>query len=323
MRIIFMGTPDFASGVLRYIIDKNHDVVAVVTVPDKPSGRGQKISSSAVKNLASEHGIPVLQPMRLKDPVFLEELAAYKADVFVVVAFRMLPKQVWNMPLLGTFNLHASLLPQFRGAAPINHAIISGETKTGVTTFFINEEIDTGDIIDAVEVNIEPQDDAGVLHDKLMTVGAQLVHTTLLSIQNGDVPRKAQILPESGLLKTAPKIFKDFCRIDFSKNGIELQNFVRGLSPYPAAFFELGNNSQKKIYLKIFRITVEKSDAKMPIGAVLTDSVKVLKIKCLDSWIFVDELQMLGKKRMPIDDFLRGFRDIADFGHVCISHSVV
>ncbi|MDD2412108.1 MAG: methionyl-tRNA formyltransferase, partial [Bacteroidales bacterium] len=295
MRIVFMGTPDFASGVLRYIIAKKHDVVAVVTVPDKPSGRGQKITSSAVKNEALKNNIPVLQPMKLKDPDFLEELATYKANVFVVVAFRMLPKQVWNMPPMGTFNLHASLLPQFRGAAPINHAIISGETKTGVTTFFINEEIDTGDIIDAVEVPIDSEDDAGTLHDKLMTVGAELVHTTLLSIQKGNVPRKSQVLPEDAVLKPAPKIFKEFCRIDFSKNGVELQNFVRGLSPYPTAFCELGNNSQKSIYLKIFRVNIQKTEDKIALGTVRGDSVKELKIRCLDSWVYVEDLQMLGK----------------------------
>lgn len=323
MRIVFMGTPDFASGVLRYIIANNHDVVAVVTVPDKPSGRGQKITSSAVKNVALENNIPVLQPMKLKNPDFLEELAAFDADVFVVVAFRMLPKQVWNMPAKGTFNLHASLLPQFRGAAPINHAIISGETKTGVTTFFINEEIDTGDIIDAVEVPIDPKDDAGSLHDKLMTVGAELVHTTLLSIQKGNVPRKSQIIPEDGVLKPAPKIFKELCRIDFSKNGVELENFVRGLSPYPAAFCELVNNSQKSIYLKIFRVKTQKTEDEIPLGTVWSDSVNMLKIRCLDSWIYVDDLQMLGKKRMSIDAFLRGVRDITNFGHVCNPHCVV
>ncbi|MDD2412400.1 MAG: formyltransferase family protein, partial [Bacteroidales bacterium] len=188
--------------------------------------------------------------------------------------------------------------------------------RSGVTTFFINEEIDTGDIIDAVEVPIDSEDDAGTLHDKLMTVGAELVHTTLLSIQKGNVPRKPQVLPEDAVLKPAPKIFKEFCRIDFSKNGVELQNFVRGLSPYPAAFCELGNNSQKSIYLKIFRVNIQKTEDKIALGTVRGDSVKELKIRCLDSWVYVADLQMLGKKRMPIDAFLRGFRDIADFGRV-------
>ena len=316
MRIVFMGTPDIASGVLQYILEQKHQVVGVVTVPDKPSGRGQKVNSSAVKKMAELHQIPCLQPEKLKDEEFINELSAFNADVFVVVAFRMLPKVVWSLPPKGTFNLHASLLPQYRGAAPINHALINGETKTGVTTFFINEDIDTGDIIDFAEVDIAADDDAGVLHDKLMNVGAKLVHDTLLMIEQEKVLRRKQMLPLDGVLKMAPKIYKDFCRIDFSKNGEQIRNFVRGLSPYPSAYCELKNNLGELLYLKIFKITLDYSDSELPVGSVFSDSSKVLKIRCVDSWVCVQDLQMLGKKRMPIADFLRGFRNITEFRRV-------
>ncbi len=316
MRIVFMGTPDFASGVLQYILEQKHNVVAVVTVPDKPSGRGQKINSSAVKKMADIHQIPCLQPERLKDDFFLKDLSEFNADIFVVVAFRMLPKLVWSMPPKGTFNLHASLLPQYRGAAPINHALINGETKTGVTTFFINEDIDTGDIIDFAEVDIDKNDNVGILHDKLMTVGSKLVHETLQMIEHKKVLRKKQIVPIDGVLKMAPKIFKDFCRIDFSKNGEEIRNFSRGLSPYPAAYCELKNNLGELLFLKIFKIKIDYSASDLPLGTVLTDSSKILKIRCLDSWVCIEDLQILGKKRMLIADFLRGFRNISDFRRV-------
>lgn len=316
MKIIFMGTPDFAAGVLDYIIKKQHKIVAVVTVPDKPAGRGQKLSSSPVKQLAISNNIPILQPTSLKDPTFLDDLASFNADLFVVVAFRMLPKVVWSMPSKGTFNLHASLLPQYRGAAPINHAVINGETISGVTTFFINENIDTGDIIDAVKVSINENDTAGDLHDRLMIVGAELVDKTLHDIELNRVKPKTQTIGENEILKPAPKIFKDYCRINLNQPGNVISNFVRGLSPYPAAYLELKNSLGNTLYLKIFKILIEKSDRSIPIGTTWTDGKSILKIKCLDSWVYIDELQQIGKKRMSIVEFMRGFRNISDFNQL-------
>ncbi len=313
MKIVFMGTPEFAAGVLQYIIDKKHQIVAVVTMPDKPAGRGQKLSSSAVKILALENNIPVLQPTNLKDELFLKELSDYHADLFLVIAFRMLPKLVWSIPPKGAINLHASLLPQYRGAAPINHAIISGEKITGVTTFFINENIDTGDIIDSVSVQIDIDDNAGTLHDKLMAKGAELVNQTLHKIYTNQVKPITQNLSKINEIHLAPKIFKDFCRINFNQDGAKIQNFVRGLSPYPTAFIELRNNLGEFIYLKIFKINFEVSDDDFAPETVFTDNGKILKIKCLDSWVFVKELQLLGKKRMSIDEFIRGFRNLTEF----------
>lgn len=311
-----MGTPDFAAGVLEYIIKKQHQIVAVVTVPDKPAGRGQKLTSSPVKQLAINNNIPVLQPISLKDSAFLDDLSSFNADLFVVVAFRMLPKVVWSMPSKGTFNLHASLLPQYRGAAPINHAVINGETISGVTTFFINENIDTGDIIDAVKVTIGENETAGDLHDKLMIIGSELVDKTIRDIELNRIKPKVQVISENEILKPAPKIFKDFCRIDFKQSGNVIHNFVRGLSPYPAAYLELKNSLGNILYLKIFKILVEKYDVDIPIGAIWTDGKSILKIRCLDSWIYIDELQQIGKKRMSIVEFMRGFRNITDFNQL-------
>lgn len=313
MKIVFMGTPEFAAGVLQYIISLHHNVVAVVTMPDKPSGRGQKITSSAVKNIAMEYNIPLLQPTNLKDEQFLKELSELQADLFLVIAFRMLPKVVWNMPPKGTINLHASLLPQYRGAAPINHVLINGEEITGVTTFFINENIDTGDIIDFISIPIENEDNAGTLHDKLMNVGSELVHRTLNKIYSNDVKPIPQNNIDITKIQTAPKIFKDFCRINFYQEGKQIQNFVRGLSPYPAAFIELKNNLEEIIYLKIFKINFELTTDNILPETVFTDNSKILKIRCKDSWVFVKELQLLGKKRMQIDEFIRGFRNLNNF----------
>jgi methionyl-tRNA formyltransferase len=309
LKIVFMGTPEFAVASLEAIHKSRHIIKGVVTVPDKPAGRGKKLKASAVKEYAVSNNLPLLQPEKLKNPDFLSALAAFDADVFVVVAFRMLPEQVWAMPPKGTFNLHASLLPQYRGAAPINHAIINGETRTGVTTFFIDKEIDTGKIIMQKEVEITATDNAGSLHDKLMTEGASLTVTTLDAIAGGnieEIPQEKLITPDT-VLKPAPKIFKDDCRIDWNKNSDEIINFIRGLSPYPVAFTEAVHKN-KKIILKIYGATALKEKTAVPPGKIITDGEKYLKITTADGIIDIKELQIQGKKRMPVKDFLNGFR---------------
>lgn len=298
-----MGTPDFAVASLEVLHKAGHDIAAVVTAPDRPAGRGRKLKASAVKEYALEKDFKVLQPVKLKDPEFLNELSTLNADLAVVVAFRMLPKEVWQMPRLGTINLHASLLPQYRGAAPINWAIINGESETGVTTFFINENIDTGAMIMQREVEITEQDNAGSLHDKLMATGAGLLVDTLDAIEKDNAPRQEQ--DHSKASKPAPKIFKEDTRIDFSKPVKEVYDFIRGLSPYPTAISTL-HQQDEELPVKIFAATQAENTSEAGIGKVASDNKNSLEIRCKDGWISIDELQPSGKKRMKIKEFLNG-----------------
>lgn len=301
MKIVFMGTPDFAVASLDALVQANFDIVAVVTAPDKPAGRGQKLNESAVKKYAVEKSIPVLQPEKLKNKEFLAALKSYQADLQVVVAFRMLPEVVWNMPPKGTINLHGSLLPQYRGAAPINHAIINGEKESGVTTFFLTHEIDTGDIILSDRTPIADNETAGELHDKLMVIGANLLVKTVTAIAAGDVAEQPQ--PQSDELKHAPKIFKEDCKIDWNNPSIKVHNLIRGLSPYPTAFTLLNDKT-----LKIFKAELEDKEPGIAAGGLLTDNKTYLKFATKDGFIKLLDIQYEGKKRMLIEDFLRGMR---------------
>jgi methionyl-tRNA formyltransferase len=303
MRIIFMGTPDFAVASLDALVREGFDIVGVITAPDKPAGRGQTLKESAVKQYAKEKGLPVLQPPRLKDYTFLNQLKALNADLQVVVAFRMLPEVVWNMPPMGTINVHGSLLPQYRGAAPINWAIINGETQTGVTTFFLKHEIDTGDILFSEPVNIAPDETAGNVHDRLMEVGAELLVKSVHAIESGDYQEIPQDTIEGSELRHAPKIFKDDCRIDWSKPVTQVYNRIRGLSPYPTAFTQLQDKT-----LKIFKAEKEEITPEIQPGEFKTDGKTFLKFACMDGLISVTDVQLEGKKRMKIDEFLRGVR---------------
>lgn len=307
IRIAYFGTPEFAASQLEAIIGAGYEVAVVVTMPDKPAGRGRKIQYSDVKMTAMEHNLPLLQPEKLKDPGFLEQLASYQANLFIVVAFRMLPALVWQMPALGTFNLHASLLPQYRGAAPINFAIINGETETGLTTFFLNEEIDKGAVIMREKVSIRPDETAGELHDELMLLGNKVVVETIKKIESGQVSALAQDeLTEGQVLKPAPKITKEFCNIDWKQDCQTVYNHIRGLSPYPAAHTQLVSENGEAIDLKVFSSEIERCLHGLPIGSVVTDNKKHLKIALSDGYICLTNIQQSGKKSMPIDDFLRG-----------------
>jgi len=301
MKIVFMGTPDFAVASLDALVQANFDVVAVITAPDKPAGRGQKMNESAVKKYAIEKNVPVLQPEKLKNPEFLEQLKAYQADLQVVVAFRMLPEVVWNMPPKGTINLHGSLLPQYRGAAPINHAIINGEKESGVTTFFLTHEIDTGAIIQSASTPISDEETAGDLHDKLMHIGADLLVKTVTAIEKGDYTEQPQ--PQNDVLKHAPKIFKDDCKINWNNSSQQIFNLIRGLSPYPTAFTLLNDKT-----LKIFKAELEDKEPAIVAGGFLTDGKTYLKFATKDGFIKLLDMQYEGKKRMAIEDFLRGIR---------------
>ena len=309
MRIVYFGTPEFAASQLEAILAAGYEVAAVVTTPDKPAGRGKKIQCSEVKKTASEHCLSILQPEKLKDPEFLKALESFHADLFVVVAFRMLPAVVWKMPKLGTFNLHASLLPQYRGAAPINHAIINGETQTGLTTFFLNEEIDKGAIILRESVAIRPDETAGELHDELMVLGNKLVVETIKKIENNDLQTVAQeALAEGTTLKEAPKIFKDFCNIRWNQECQNIYNHIRGLSPYPAAHTSLKSDHGETLDLKVYKTEMELSMPQVKPGTVLTDEKTYLKIAAKDGFIHLTTLQQAGKKAMNIEEFLRGIR---------------
>ena len=301
MKIVFMGTPDFAVASLAALKNAGFDIVGVVTAADKPAGRGQKLSESAVKKYAVENGLKVLQPLKLKDPAFIEELKALNADLQVVVAFRMLPEIVWNMPPKGTINLHGSLLPQYRGAAPINHAIINGEKESGVTTFFLKQEIDTGDVILSASTPITEEDTAGTLHDKLMNIGAELIVKTVKSIEEGNYTEVPQ--PMGTELKSAPKIFKDFCEINWKRDNQVVYNHIRGLSPYPTAFTFLNEKT-----LKVFKIEKEDINPNIEAGTFETDGKTFLKFATNNGYIKLIELQLEGKKRMQVDEFLRGVR---------------
>ncbi|MBQ6725686.1 MAG: methionyl-tRNA formyltransferase [Bacteroidales bacterium] len=301
--IIFMGTPDFAVASLDTIRQAGYDIKAVVTVPDRQSGRGQKITFSPVKDYAMQHNLPLLQPEKLRDETFLEALRQLNADLFVVVAFRMLPKVVWDMPKMGTFNLHASLLPDYRGAAPINWAVINGETESGVTTFMLNERIDEGGILLQEKTPIAPDDNAGTLHDRLMEIGKGLVVKTIEGLADGTLKPQPQTSVENP--KNAPKIFKDDCRIDWQKPGTEIVNFVRGMSPYPAAFMELKYPNGEVVPFKIFDVTFEKGTSNADF-AIITDQKKYLKIAINDGYIAINALQMGGKRRNSAENFLIG-----------------
>lgn len=308
LRIIFMGTPDFAVETLKGLVENNYNVVAVITSPDKPAGRGYQLQSSAVKKYALSKGLPVLQPEKLKNEVFLNELRLLKADIQVVVAFRMLPEVVWNMPPKGTFNVHASLLPQYRGAAPINWVIINGEKETGVTTFFLTHEIDTGEIIFQEKIAIADNDNAETVHDKLMIVGAQLALKTIDAVANETIQSKPQqdCIEENTELKPAPKLFKDNCRIDWKKSGSEIHNFVRGLSPYPAAWTDFEVNG-KLLNFKILETRFIAESHNFPLKQIVTDNKTYLRVSVKDGFVEIWDLQLSGKKRMKTTDFLNGF----------------
>ncbi len=307
MRIVFMGTPDFAADILSHLIQNKADVAAVVTVADKPAGRGQKLHESAVKKVALENQIPVLQPVKLKDPEFLAQLQSFHADIFIVIAFRMLPEVVWSMPSKGTFNVHASLLPQYRGAAPINWAVMNNEKESGVTTFFLNHEIDAGAIIASRSVLLAPTETAGSLHDKLCEEGKIITLETLRMIEHNEVRLTKQSDIDPATLKTAPKIFKTDCKIDFNATCHQIDCKVRGLSPYPAAFFEFSNN-EELLSMKVFTIEIAESNHDQSPGTFASDYKHELKVACADGWIILKDIQLMGKKRMKIDEFLRGFR---------------
>lgn len=308
LRIVYMGTPDFAVEPLRKLVEGGYNVVGVITMPDKPIGRHQtELSASPVKQYAVEHGLKVLQPAKLKDPDFIEELRSLQADLQIVVAFRMLPEVVWAMPRLGTFNLHAALLPQYRGAAPINWAIINGDTQTGITTFFLDHDIDTGSVIQRVPVPILDTDNAEDVHDKLMYLGSDLVVETvdnILADQVHPIPQEELVSDEP--LRPAPKIFKETCRIDWSLGVKRTYDFIRGLSPYPAAWTELLVNGKKSV-LKVYATTKEFTTPSESVGTVLTDGKTYLKVALTDGYLHLQTLQLAGKKRMEVADFLRGF----------------
>jgi len=308
IRIVFMGTPEFAVASLSALVSGGYDVCAVVTAPDRPAGRGRKMRMSPVKAYALEAGIEVLQPANLKEAAFIEKLRGCNATLFVVVAFRMLPEVVWSMPTLGTFNLHASLLPQYRGAAPINHTIINGERRGGVTTFFLQQEIDTGNIIFREETNIAADETAGQYHDRLMEMGAGLLMKTVKTIEDGSVVTRSQeeFITEGEVLKTAPKIRKEDCRINWDMDAVDVNNLIRGLSPYPTAFTELKFSGGKTIYLKIYKAVVTHCSDKQTPGTVFTDQRSYIHICCRNGCISLLELQQAGKKRMPVHEFLLG-----------------
>jgi len=302
--LVFMGTPDFAVPSLEALCSE-HDIVGVVTAPDKPAGRGKKLKASAVKKKAEELGLRVFQPTNLKDPNFQHELASLEGELFVVVAFRMLPESVWSLPSKGTINLHGSLLPQYRGAAPINWAIMNGEKETGLTTFFIEKNIDTGEIIDQIHLDIAANETAGSLHDRMMVAGAELLVQTVKDIQDEKVKSYPQDLPEGTKIKKAPKIFREDCRIDWTRPAADVHNHIRGLSPFPGAWTKLSSDSGNDSY-KIFQSHIgELTDAEP--GEVRIENA-MLKVACSDKWIEIEELQAPGKKRMKTGDFLRGNR---------------
>ncbi|NNK83477.1 MAG: methionyl-tRNA formyltransferase [Flavobacteriaceae bacterium] len=303
LRIVFMGTPEFAVTILDKLIQENHNIVGVITAPDKPAGRGRKLNESAVKRYATQKGLNLLQPKNLKDEDFIKELEGLEANLQVVVAFRMLPKVVWQMPQYGTFNLHASLLPQYRGAAPINWAIINGEAKTGVSTFFIDEKIDTGEMILQKETEILPNENAGQLHDKLMHLGSELVIETIRLIEKGEVNTKPQPIIKD--IKTAYKLNKENCKINWNKNSKSIINLIRGLNPYPAAWTQLINN-KNTLQVKIYDAEFIKEKHDYKIGDIITTK-KTIKIAVNDGLINILEIKLPGKRKMEIQSLLNGY----------------
>lgn len=303
LKIIFYGTPGFAVGSLKALVAAGCNVIAVVTAPDKPSGRGLQMQGTAVKQFAEEHGLRILQPAKLKDPDFIETLKELNADLQVVVAFRMMPVIVWDMPPMGTINVHASLLPQYRGAAPINWAIINGEKESGVTTFKLKHEIDTGDILMQQSVTIEADDNAGTFHDKLMNAGAALLVDTVKGLADSSLQEKPQKDFGVAALKHAPKIFKEDMRINWEQPAAKIHDFIRGLSPYPAAFTTLQDKT-----LKIYQSHVELAATGKTAGTMDTDGKTYLRFAAIDGWVYADDIQQEGKKKMLADAFLRGYR---------------
>ena len=313
-RIVYMGTPDFAVEPLKKLIENNYNIVGVVTNPDKPAGRGQKIQESAVKKYAQSQGLKILQPEKFRNENFLNELKSLQADLQIIVAFKMLPEIVWSMPAFGTFNLHASLLPHYRGAAPINWAIINGDKKTGVTTFFLKHEIDTGNVIFQEEVSINENDNAGIIHDKLMHRGAELVIKTVDAIinQSFKLIHQNDLIKPGTELKHAPKIFKDDCKINWNNHIDTIHDLIRGLSPYPAAWAELISKNEK-LQIKIFKTEKEITEHNYNKGELLSDQKTYLKVAVNGGFIKILELQQSGKKRLPTSDFLRGFQKINEY----------
>lgn len=305
MKIVFMGTPEFAVASLDILVKNGYNVVGVVTVPDKPAGRGQQLQQSAVKKYAVEKGLRIMQPEKLKDENFINELKSLNADLQIVVAFRMLPEVVWNMPPLGTYNLHGSLLPKYRGAAPINWAVINGETESGVTTFKLKHEIDTGNMLFQVKTPITKTTTAGELHDSLMHIGADLILKTVKAIESGNYELKPQDDTQS---IHAPKIFKDTCKINWNSSSEKIYNLIRGLSPYPTAYTEYIDKNNQAVSIKLFITEVETTSVNSNPGTVSSDGKTFMKVACNDGYINIKELQMAGKKRMTIEEFLRGFK---------------
>ncbi len=309
LRIVYMGTPDFAVETLRLLVENGYNVVAVVTMPDKPAGRGHKIQFSPVKQYALSVGLPILQPVNLKDEAFIEELRSFQAHLQIVVAFRMLPQIVWDMPPMGTFNLHASLLPQYRGAAPLNWAIMNGDKETGITTFFLTHEIDTGRVIQRRSIEIADTDNVGIIHDKLMVMGAEMVCETVDNI----IADKVVAIPQEELmtdepLRPAPKIFKDTCHLDFNRTVEELYNQVRGLSPYPAAWCEFVSPNGEAVGVKIFEVARHICNHNHTPGSIVTDGKKNIEIACEGGYLQILSLQLAGKKRLTAEELLRGYR---------------
>lgn len=313
LRIVFMGTPEFAVASLRRLVEDGYNVVAVVTTPDKPAGRGQKIHESDVKVAARELGLPILQPEKLKSEEFVAAMRELNPDLGIVIAFRMLPEVIWAMPRLGTFNLHASLLPQYRGAAPINWAIMNGEKESGITTFLLNHEIDKGAIIGQQRMPILPEDNVGTLYDKLMTAGCDLVVDTVEKIAEGNYTAIEQMHYDESSLKPAPKIFKEDCRIDWSWEGERIVNFVRGLSPYPAAWGALSRDGEEVGSAKIFEVSFESKTASHAIGTILSDGKESIEVVCGNGIIHIHSMQMAGKRRMTNKELLLGLRDIEEY----------
>lgn len=305
-----MGTPDFAVESLRVLVENDYNVVGVITMPDKPAGRGHKIQYSAVKNYALAHNLPLLQPEKLKEGEFISNLQSWKADLQIVVAFRMLPEVVWDMPPMGTFNLHASLLPQYRGAAPINWAIMNGDKETGATTFFLTHEIDTGKIILQEKIPIGDSDNVGKIHDDLMNMGAQLVRKTVDLLLEGkiDAIPQEQLCNNQIELKAAPKIFKETCRIDWNQPVKTIYNHIRGLSPYPVAWTELHTPENEIIPIKIYSATIEESKTDLPLGSISTDNKTFIKVKGIDGTINITNIQLPGKKALNTEELLRGYK---------------
>lgn len=313
LRIVFMGTPEFAVASLKKLVEEGYNIVAVVTTPDKPAGRGQKLHESDVKVAARELGLPILQPEKLRDPEFVAAMQELKPDLGIVIAFRMLPEVIWAMPRLGTFNLHASLLPQYRGAAPINWAIINGEKETGITTFLLNHEIDKGAIVGQWKEPILAEDNIGSMYDKLMMKGCDLVVETVEKIASGDFTAIEQMHIDEATLKPAPKIFKDDCRIDWTWEGERIVNFVRGLSPYPAAWSPMFVEGEERGSAKIFEVKFEPKQHAFEAGKIFSDGKESISVSCTDGIIHIHSMQMAGKRRMSNHDLLLGFRDIESY----------